>query len=64
MFITRFNRHIFSVTEEIIKSTFDDINVAVNNEKSILILDKYHVHTTDNVKEYAESKNISLIYVR
>ena len=51
------------VTEEIIKSIFDDINVAVNNEKSILILDKYPVHTTDNVKGYAESKNISLIYV-
>lgn len=41
----------------------DEIYRITKGENSALLLDKYDSHKTDKVKQYANSKNIHLIYV-
>ena len=41
----------------------DEIYLTTKGEKFVLLLDKHDSHKTDKVKNYANSKNIHLIYV-
>jgi len=51
------------INENIMLIVLDQIAKCSGGEKSILLLDQYDAHKTDKVKEYAESKNIILIYI-
>lgn len=51
------------INEDIMLLVLDQISERSKNAKSVLLLDQYDAHKTDKVKEYANSKNISLIYV-
>lgn len=41
----------------------NEISKVTKNEKSILLMDKYKSHTTQKVKDYANEKNINIIYI-
>ena len=44
-------------------AVLDEICKITKGENSVLLLDNFDSHTTDNVKQYAKNKNIHLIYV-
>jgi hypothetical protein len=49
--------------ENVIFIVLDEIYKVTKGEKSVLLMDKFDSHTTDNVKQCANNKNIYLIYV-
>jgi hypothetical protein len=51
------------INEHIMKLALDEIYKITKNKKGVLLLDQFTAHTTDNIKDYAKSKNIELIYV-
>lgn len=51
------------MNEDIMLLVLDQISEYSKDTKSVLLLDQYDAHKTDKVKNYAESKNISLVYV-
>jgi len=51
------------VNENCIIMILKQISIFTKNEKSVLLMDQYGSHMMDNVKAYAISKNINIIYV-
>lgn len=51
------------INERIMKNILKDINMIANGEKSVLILDKYYVHTHPNVVEEGKRLNIEFVFV-
>ena len=51
------------VNDDCILILLDEIYLTTKGENSALLLDKHDSHKTDKVKNYADSKNIHLIYV-
>jgi hypothetical protein len=49
--------------EECILLVLKQIIAITNDQKSVLIMDQYTSHITDNVKNYASIHNITLIYI-
>jgi hypothetical protein len=51
------------INSNCIKLMLDQISNRTKNEKSLLLLDQYRAHATDEIKIYAKEKNIDLLYV-
>lgn len=51
------------INESIMILVIDQIHKKVGDTKSVLLLDQYKAHRTERIREYANSKNITLVYV-
>ena len=51
------------MNEHIVKNIIDNIFKNTSGKESVLIMDKYKSHCNRDVIEYANNKNIKLIYV-
>ena len=51
------------ISEDIMIFILNEIKKFAGDNKAVLILDRYSVHTLESVKEYAKTINIQLIYV-
>jgi hypothetical protein len=49
--------------EDCIKLVLDQIAKRTNCDNSLLLLDQYSSHTTDDIKNYAKERNIQLLYI-
>jgi hypothetical protein len=51
------------INETLMMIVIDQIAKKTNNEKSVLVIDKYDAHKTKKISDYANTKNITMIYV-